>query len=581
MTTGFVLDDFSEWAKTEGKGAIIAEVSIEKQMEVNAGKRLFGFDALFRGLNPRGGEKGDAKSGLKNWENLKNLADTKDYKNATTNIAKAEQILDTIFLYDKDSIFSDKRGDSTNWFYAQNFQSDIPGTWKEAYTADTNGFYAQVAAILWAFRQYKPDIPIFPVFDSYLMKSAGTFDITKIKQNLALLGLTNSKGDSIITEIPEAAPVNPFGTGNNWNIISTLYHSNLIDGFIGDSFKIGKEGTIPQGDLPDGSLHFYLEKSNLRGPIPYALDSNYIDLLKEGSFPIKSNYFGNIYEYGNPYKPGDMPLSASIYVPTVAPIEVLVDGKKTKMEWEDVVFPENSDLTFDPTKYITAQSTPLGHGIQAPINSNPEGSTYLISNGDYNTGSIVNDGTMLNPEVFYNYGIITNNGVIDFTGGGSTIGGGIVNGNGKFIGDLDYTGTLAPGNSAGGMLFEGNLTLGETSTKEVELGGTDHFDFYRTDTEHDFVEITGDLIINGGELNVSLIDGFELSIDQEFMIAKIDGELTGTYECLEEGAIVGSFDSVYGQIGMNLFITYEAGDGNDISLYTKPLTNPEMIFGYS
>ena len=131
------------------------------------------------------------------------------------------------------------------------------------------------------------------------------------------------------------------------------------------------------------------------------------------------------------------------------------------------------------------------------------------------------------------------------------------------------------------MLFEGNLTLGETSTEEVELGGTDHFDFHRTDTEHDFVEITGDLIINGGELNVSLIDGFELSIDQEFMIAKIDGELTGTYEGLEEGAIVGSFDSVYGQIGINLFITYEAGDGNDISLYTKPLTNPEMIFGYS
>lgn len=574
MTTGFVLDDFSEWTKTVEKGAVIAEVSIEKQMEVNVGKRLFGFDALFRGLNPKDGEKGDAKSGLINWENLKNLAQTKDYQNATTNIAKAEKILDNIFLYDKDVIFSDKRGDSSNWFYAQNFQSDIPGTWQEAYKADTNGFYAQVAAILWAFRQYKPDIPIFPVFDSYLLKSAGTFDITTIQQNLGLLGLTNSKGDSIITKIPETAPVNTYGTGNNWNIISTLYHSNLIDGFIGDSFKVGKEGTIPSGDLPDGSLPFYLEKSNLRGPIPYALDSNYYDLTYlEAATPITSNYFGNIYNYGESFEFGDMPLSASVYVPTEVSIEVIVDGKKTPRTLA-ISLPDN----FDSKLYITPQKIPLGYGIQAPVNSNPKGSTYLISNGDYNTGSIVNDGTMLNPEVFYNYGIITNNGVIDFTGGGSIIGGGTVNGNGKFIGDHDNTGTLAPGNSAGGMLFEGNLTVGETSTTEVELGGTDHFDFHRTDTEHDFVDITGDLIINGGELNVSLIDGFELSLDQEFIISKIDGELTGTFKGLQQGAIVGKFDSVFGEMEMNLFINYEAGDGNDIALYTEDFIGLRYTF---
>lgn len=130
-------------------------------------------------------------------------------------------------------------------------------------------------------------------------------------------------------------------------------------------------------------------------------------------------------------------------------------------------------------------------------------------------------------------------------------------------------GTIAPGNSAGGMKFGGDLILSETSTKEIELGGTNSFEFHRNDTQHDFTEIQGDLLINGGELNVSLIDGFELSLDQEFIIAKIDGELTGTFNGLEQGAIVGKFDSVYGQTGMNLFITYEAGDGNDIALYTE------------
>lgn len=561
MTTGFVLDDFSEWDKTEGKGSIIAEVSWQEQKDVNNNGRLFGFDALFGDPNA---QAGDPKSGLKNWERLKTLAQTSDYKNATTNIAKAELILDHVLFYKKGVL--DNRGDSSEWFYAQNFQSDIPDLPDlNSYKANANGFYAQVAAIVWAFRQYKPDIPIIPVFDSYLMKSAGTFDITTIQQNLGLLGLTNTKGDSIITKIPEAAPVNPYGTGNNWNIISTLYHSNLIDGFIGDSFKVGKEGTIPSGNLPDGSLPFYLEKSNLRGPIPYALDSNYYDLTYlDAATPITSNYFGNIYNYGESFEFGDMPLSASIYVPTEVPIEVIVDGKKTPSTLA-ISLPDN----FDSKLYITPQKTPLGHGIQAPINSNPEGSTYSISNGDYNTGSIVNDGTMLISADFYNYGIITNNGVIDVTGGGSIIGGGIVNGSGKFIGDHDITGTLAPGNSAGGMLFEGNLTLGETSTKEVELGGTDHFDFHRTDTEHDFFEITGDLIINGGELNVSLIDGFELGLDQEFMISKIDGELMGTFKGLEQGAIVGKFDSIFGGIERNLFINYEAGDGNDIALYTE------------
>ena len=46
----------------------------------------------------------------------------------------------------------------------------------------------------------------------------------------------------------------------------------------------------------------------------------------------------------------------------------------------------------------------------------------------------------------------------------------------------------------------------------------------RTATEHDWIEITGDLEL-AGELDVSLIDKFKLSAGQSFVIAKVGGEL--------------------------------------------------------
>ena len=186
-----------------------------------------------------------------------------------------------------------------------------------------------------------------------------------------------------------------------------------------------------------------------------------------------------------------------------------------------------------------------------------------------------------NSTIFTNYqsAVLINNGTIDNSfnplGAEGFINNGSYSGSGIIKGSWTDRGVVKAGNSSGGLLIDGDYRK-EAGTKEIELGGTDHFDFHRTDTEHDFVEITGDLIINGGTLDVSLIDDFKLDLNQEFDIVKVDGELTGTYEGLEEGAIVGSFDSVYGQIPMNLFITYEGGDGNDIALYTA-----DKIFGLS
>jgi hypothetical protein len=170
--------------------------------------------------------------------------------------------------------------------------------------------------------------------------------------------------------------------------------------------------------------------------------------------------------------------------------------------------------------------------------------------------------------------VISNQGAIIIDEGGTYKGNAISPGKGVFINN----GTLAPGNSAGGMFFEGDLTFSETSTKEVELGGSDTFGFDRNNTLHDFIEVEGDLLINGGELEVSLIDGHKLSRGQEYLIAKIDGDLSGRFDGLKEGDLVGKFESIYGD-KIDLRISYASGDGNDISLYTDPMTYVDMILG--
>jgi hypothetical protein len=222
-----------------------------------------------------------------------------------------------------------------------------------------------------------------------------------------------------------------------------------------------------------------------------------------------------------------------------------------------------------------------------------------------NSGSVNNYSEILlrDGSALTNYGYIFNTGFITFTGArysaselcntgtiDNSHGGKLelspytkVVGNGKIIPDangLDLPGIVAPGTSAGGMLIDGDLRLSESSTKQIELAGDNDFNRDRFNTEHDFLDVTGDLIINGGSLEVSLINDFKLKQNQEFIIAKLDGELIGHYDGLEEGATVGQFESIYG-FSIDLHISYMAGGGNDISLYTKPLTNPEMIFGFS
>ena len=206
---------------------------------------------------------------------------------------------------------------------------------------------------------------------------------------------------------------------------------------------------------------------------------------------------------------------------------------------------------------------------------------YFYNESTSTLSNIGPDTTTINNAIVINDGSIINaiGGSFLNSSGGEYYGTGTISGGFTNKGIFNPGNSINPGNSTGGHKIIGNFDHLTGGLMQIELGGTENFDFNRIKTEHDFTEITGDLIVNGGKLEVSLIDDFKLQRGQEFIIAKVDGELIGKYDGLDEGSSVGHFDSIYGnKIGLN--ITYAAGNGNDIALYTEPLTNPDIIFNY-
>ena len=178
-------------------------------------------------------------------------------------------------------------------------------------------------------------------------------------------------------------------------------------------------------------------------------------------------------------------------------------------------------------------------------------------------------------------GTLINDGSIQISNRGSFVNekNGLIMGTGTIQGDISNFGVINGGKSAEGHLIDGTLYHKQSGRIAIELGGSNDENRDRKETEYDFLDINGDLIIDGGRLDVSLIDNFRIQRGQEFIVTRLGGELTGSFDGLEEGDSIGQFESIYGKT-IDLRISYAAGDGNDISLYTDPLTNPEMIFGY-
>ncbi|WP_114992974.1 hypothetical protein [Synechococcus sp. UW179A] len=265
---GYYLEGLDEWANTPRGSTVIGnEASTTFQDQINNDGRLFGFSAA---LNAQG-------VGL--WEKINQEVDP-------------TAILDAAFIQDqgKSSVLNN-RGNSSKWFYAQNFQiTDV-----KTANAKSNEVYAGVAAVLWSVKQLYPSIDRIPVFDSYYVKSLGNYDANKIQ--------------TLLSPIFNLQVTTPPKQGN-WNFISTLYDNGLIKGFIGDIYALGKEGQFPTDAKP------------FSAPVPYALQSTWDNLPNEGG-KITSDYSGSLPVNGSVYFPGAVPhnFDGSDYlIPTNSPL---------------------------------------------------------------------------------------------------------------------------------------------------------------------------------------------------------------------------------------------------------------------
>lgn len=172
---------------------------------------------------------------------------------------------------------------------------------------------------------------------------------------------------------------------------------------------------------------------------------------------------------------------------------------------------------------------------------------------------------------------LINNGVIDNLDGGNVVGQfvnhGTLQGNGTILGAVYDHGKMAAGNSVGVKTIDGDYFKVDGS-KHVELDGLFNGGGNNSLTEYDWLDVTGNVEL-AGLLDVELMAGFELHRGNTFDILRVGGTLTGQFDGLGEGGLVGH----YGR--QDLFVTYQGGDGNDVSLYTNAVPEPTTVLIWS
>ena len=192
-----------------------------------------------------------------------------------------------------------------------------------------------------------------------------------------------------------------------------------------------------------------------------------------------------------------------------------------------------------------------------------------------NNGEVIVDGTVK----LWSKGIINLDGgkleanVLDLSEDGAALN--LVSGTldvGTLLGNFTQNGgSLAPGNSPGVTSIVGDYTLNNGSI-EIELAGTTPV------TQYDFVEInSGSAILNGGDLNVSFLAGFEDSIlaTDIFTVLTAEAGLSGIFTGLNDGATLQTVD------GLGSFQVNYSGNSVVLSNFSRSVPEPSsaMILG--
>ena len=104
-----------------------------------------------------------------------------------------------------------------------------------------------------------------------------------------------------------------------------------------------------------------------------------------------------------------------------------------------------------------------------------------------------------------------------------------VDGAGGYNGNIEFLEGFNPGNSPASVSFNGHMTLGPHATLAIELGGV------AAGNEHDQVNVTHGIVTLDGTLDIALINGFNPSPGDMFVI-------------LQASEILGSFDDFSGDV---------------------------------
>ena len=163
-------------------------------------------------------------------------------------------------------------------------------------------------------------------------------------------------------------------------------------------------------------------------------------------------------------------------------------------------------LTF--TQAVTNASGASINGISSTLTFPGDG--LPTSGGGDNSDGLTNNGNLnlINTSI---EGDVHSPAGSTITVGGGVVFEGLVSGGGNFpgAGGVTFNGGYAPGDSPAQVSLSGDLTLGDTNTLYIELGGT------TAGTEYDRVEVDGFAALEG-ELDVTLIDGFTPSVGDNF-----------------------------------------------------------------
>ena len=127
------------------------------------------------------------------------------------------------------------------------------------------------------------------------------------------------------------------------------------------------------------------------------------------------------------------------------------------------------------------------------------------------------------------------NGALNTGGGSVVINAGALGGSGEIGGDLVIAAgsAVAPGNSAGTLSVTGNYTQEAGAFLKIQIGGL------TAGTQHDVLNVTGALTIDGGSLDISLINGF----------TPTPGDM---FDVLNFGSAIGNLDAIHGTPGTNM-----------------------------